>query len=312
MRWKRRLLLAALPLLVVFGPVLFRQALPHDERRFTGEPLDDLSYVEVEFHNSRQGIDLAGLLFVPAGEGPFPAAVIIHGSGSSARRSGWYTTITHDLLAHGIAVLLPDKRGSERSGGDWRTSSFEDLATDTLAAVEHLQSRNDDRLSRIGVVGMSQGGWIAPVAASRSEAIEFVVSVSGATVTPPEQLYYEEIHNLEQFGFLPGISHALALASSSWIRRVAQGEFWVGIEDFDPLVYWRALAVDALLLFGADDTNVPVATSAQRIRELGNPRLRVLVFEGSGHPIEEPSERGTRIIRSDAVDAIADFVLNTR
>nr|NIP17576.1 hypothetical protein [Xanthomonadales bacterium]NIX12366.1 hypothetical protein [Xanthomonadales bacterium] len=134
----RFLLVIGLLLLVVLGPVLTAQLRQEPGRRMTGVALSELEYSEVEFRNQAQGIDLAGLLFVPDGEGPHPAAVLIHGSGTSNRGNGWYSTLVHDLVESGIAVLLPDKRGSEASGGDWRTSSFEDLATDTVAAVDFL------------------------------------------------------------------------------------------------------------------------------------------------------------------------------
>ena len=73
------------------------------------------------------------MLFLPEGNGPFPAAVIIHGSGTSDRDNLWPLTLTQYLRESGIAVLLPDKRGSEKSEGDWRTSSFQDLAGDTFS-----------------------------------------------------------------------------------------------------------------------------------------------------------------------------------
>lgn len=305
-------LLGVIATLIIAGPVAYTQLKPHKSRPMTGVPLKDLAYAEVTFRNEHQDLDLAGLLFMPPGAAPCPAAVIIHGSGTSRRNSYWYSTLTSELLDRGIAVLLPDKRGSEQSGGDWRSASFADLATDTRAAVEYLVALNEARFTRIGVVGMSQGGWIAPVAASQDRRIEFVVSFSGATVTPPEQLYFEEVHNLQQVGFLPGVSHLIAGMSTTYIQHVGQREFWNEISKFDPLPYWQELDVEALLLFGADDSNVPVAESVERIEALGLPSIGTVVFEGSGHALEEPPEQGSRIIRADALDAMAEFILQTR
>ena len=137
--------------------------------------------------NEVQSIDLGGMLFVPRGTGPYPAAVVIHGSGTSSRANRWYLTLTHFLQDNGILVLLPDKRGSEKSGGDWHHASFEDLATDTAAAIRFLETQRRVKISRIGLIGMSQGGWIAPVAASRDKEIAFVVSMSGASVSAYQQ-----------------------------------------------------------------------------------------------------------------------------
>ena len=167
-------------------------------------------------------------------------------------------------------------------------------------------------ISRIGLLGMSQGGWIAPIAASRSPEIDFIVSFSGATVTPRQQLEFEEVHNLKQLGFLPGIAHGIAFLSTRYIRNMGQREFWERVEDYDPLPYWESLAVDGLLLFGAADTNVPTATSASLIRALDNPRLEVLIFEGSGHALQDPENRGTRVIREEASKAVADLALGRR
>jgi pimeloyl-ACP methyl ester carboxylesterase len=197
-------------LVILAGPVMVRQLQTPEQRSLEGETLDPARFAEIRFRNERQAIDLAGLLFLPAGPGPFPAAVIIHGSGASKRANRWYLTLTHYLQDNGIAVLLPDKRGSEQSGGDWRQASFEDLATDTLAAIRFLSVQRRTEISRIGVIGLSQGGWIAPLVADRSPYVSFLVSVVGSSVTTHQQFLYEEDHNLRQMGVLPGISRALA------------------------------------------------------------------------------------------------------
>lgn len=247
-------------------------------------------------------------MFMPEGDGPFPVAVVIHGSGTSHRDNGWYLTLTKHLQNKGVAVLLPDKRGSERSEGNWRTSSFEDLATDTHAAIEYLREQKSLPISAIGVIGMSQGGWIAPIIASQDDDLAFVVSVVGAVVTPREQLLYEENHNLRQVGFLPGVSNALAYLGSANVRYLAQPELYDLIVDFDPRPYWRDTSIDALALFGAEDTNVPSAESAKRLMSLHNPRIQVKVYEGSGHALESPVGHGDSIIRNEALEEISRFV----
>ena len=130
-------MLGFLALLIV--PVLVTQIAKPERRSFEWVKLGDTNFQDVRFRNTAQNLKLAGMLFVPEGEGPFPAAVIIHGSGTSHRNSGWYLTLTRYLQENGIVVLLPDKRGSEHSDGDWRTASFEDLATDSVAAVGFLR-----------------------------------------------------------------------------------------------------------------------------------------------------------------------------
>lgn len=295
-------------LLIIFGPVIVRQLAPAEPRSLERVALKDTTFTEVAFRNAAEDIDLAGLLFVPAGEGPYPAAVIIHGSGTSRRDNGWYLTLTKFLQENGVVVLLPDKRGSEKSGGDWQTASFEDLATDTLAAIEYLRRQDTVELTTLGVVGMSQGGWIAPIVATRSADVGFVVNMVGSAVTPDEQFAYEENLNLRQMGFLPGISNVVSLLSRAWITNVAQQDFWGAIDGFDPLPYWQDVEVGTLVLYGGDDTNVPSRESAARLYDLRKPNIRVSIYEGSGHALEDPPEYGNSLIRYDALEAIGQFI----
>jgi dipeptidyl aminopeptidase/acylaminoacyl peptidase len=300
--------LLALVILVI-GPVLVHQIDPPQPRSLEGDTLDPARFAEVDFRNEEQGIDLAGMLFLPPGEGPFPAAVIIHGSGPSQRTNRWYLTLTHFLQENGIAVLLPDKRGSEQSGGDWRTASFEDLATDTLAAIRYLTESRRGSISRVGVIGMSQGGWIAPIVADRTPDLSFLVNVVGSAVTTHQQLLYEEDHNLRQMGVLPGISRVLAHASAFTLRAWRQEEFWSAVGNFDPLPYWTKLDVPALALYGEADTNTPSHRSEVLLRELNNARITIRMYAGSGHALQDPEGTGNRLFRQDALGDIRDFIL---
>src|SRR6185295_3661766 len=81
--------------------------------------------------------------------------------------------------------------GSGSSTGDWHDADFNDLAADVLACVEVLKSRPEIDAKRIGLFGQSQGGWVAPLAASRSSDIAFLVLVSGAPMTPARQGWWE-------------------------------------------------------------------------------------------------------------------------
>ena len=308
-RWRWRV--AALALALLFVPVLVQQLLPSEPRQLERVSLADTRHMEIAFKNETQDLALGGLLFVPEGDGPFPAAVVIHGSGTSRRDNGWYLTLTKHLQDSGIVVLLPDKRGSEKSEGDWRTSSFEDLATDTRAAIQHLRTQASIPLSGIGLIGMSQGGWIAPLVAAQEDDLAFLVSMVGSAVTPREQLLYEENYNIRQLGFLPGISNVLAYVGSANVRYLAQPELYRLIVDYDPLPYWSDISIDSLALFGADDTNVPSAESARRLMSLSNPRIRVKVYEGSGHALESPRGHGNSIIRADALSDISGFIHDT-
>lgn len=304
---KRSLTIALLASLVL--PVLVTQLIPDQRRGFTWVELDGLEYEEVAFRNPDAGLALSGLLFVPEGDGPFPAAVIIHGSGTSRRDNGWYLTLVEHLRRSGILVLLPDKRGSEASEGDWRTSSYEELATDTHGAVDYLRSEFAERISSVGVIGMSEGGRIAPIVATRDHRLAFVVNMVGGTLPAHDALLYEETHNIRQFGVLPGFAHLLAYVGRWSLISHRQKRFWDAVGNLDPLPYWREVSAPALILYGADDTNVPSHESAARLETLANPNIEVVIYEGSGHALESPEGQGDSIIRPEVLERISALAL---
>ncbi len=131
---------------------------------------------------------LAGTLVLPAGAQRHAAVVLFHGSGAQPRdlfMARWFAE-------QGIAALTYDKRGVGESTGDFRAVPFMELCDDGLAAIDYLKSRKEIDAKRIGVWGLSQGGWLGPLAASRSTDVSFVIAVSGPGVSPGEQMivYY--------------------------------------------------------------------------------------------------------------------------
>ncbi|MDX1675720.1 MAG: CocE/NonD family hydrolase, partial [Longimicrobiales bacterium] len=156
---------------------------------------------EVRF--SADGLSLAGQWFTPrepGSAGPLPAAVLIRGSGPSHRGSVWTETLAGVLVAEGVGVLVPDKRGSGASEGDWRAASFSALADDALAGVRYLTGRPDVDAARVGLMGLSQGGMVAPVAASRTDSVAFVVNVVGSAVPLLESVRFEMLHTFREEG----------------------------------------------------------------------------------------------------------------
>jgi uncharacterized protein len=135
-------------------------------------------------------LSLAATLVLPEGPQRHPAVVLFHGSGPQTR--DLFTA--HWFAEQGVAALAYDKRGVGESGGNFRTGPFMDLCDDGLAAIEYLKSRKEIDPKHIGVWGLSQGGWLGPLAASRSADISFVIAVSGPGVSPGEQMlfYYAE------------------------------------------------------------------------------------------------------------------------
>lgn len=306
MRLLNMALLALIALLII--PVLFSSFIEPKQRSFDAVELDETDHQNVVFQNAEQELRLAGMLFVPNGEGPFPAAVAIQGSGPSYRSNGWYLTVAQYLQRNGVLVLLPDKRGSEKSEGQWRTASYQDLATDTSAALNYLRNQKRIRISKLGVIGFSQGGRIAPIVATEAKDLSFVVNIVGGAVPAHEALVYEEIHNLRQMGILPGFSHMLAYPAAWSLIYLRQAEHWAAVGNFDPISYWREVDTPSLVMYGKEDTNVNSARSAARLRSLAKSNIDVKVFEGSGHALESPVGRGNSLFRSDALSVIRNFI----
>lgn len=175
---------------------------------------------EVRFRNG--DLRLAGLWWVPEGRGPFPAAVFIRGSGPSTRGGAWTTAVRDVLLEAGVAVLVPDKRGSDGSGGDWRTADFDDLAGDALAAVDFVRARPEVRADAVGLVGLSQGGKIAPVAAAGSDRVAWVIDLVGAATPLAEQVSWEMYHTFREAG-LEGEALQQALGVQVAAERYLEG-----------------------------------------------------------------------------------------
>jgi pimeloyl-ACP methyl ester carboxylesterase len=143
---------------------------------------------EEAVHFTSGEITLSGTLMLPPGSQQHPAVVLFHGSGPQGRdlfMARWFAN-------QGIAAMAYDKRGVGESSGNFRAVPFMDLSNDGLAAIEYLKTRKEIDAKRIGVWGLSQGGWLGPLAASRSADVAFVIAVSGPGVSPGEQMivYY--------------------------------------------------------------------------------------------------------------------------
>jgi dipeptidyl aminopeptidase/acylaminoacyl peptidase len=289
------ILLSGLVLLIAILAVPFLLRDP-PAGRVAGPALAELDYTEVSFPNGELG--LAGMVFLPSGDGPHPAAVIIHGSGTSRRDNPSYLSVAAELQSNGIAVLLPDKRGSEGSGDDWRDTTLEELATDTEAALDRLARLPGIDPDHTGVIGMSQGGWIAPIVATRRPEVAFVVSMSGAGVTTEEQLLFEEINNIVQMGTYRAVARLIAPFT---VRGIQQRDSWRALAGFDPIPWWRELEAPAFAAFGEGDTNVPVAESVARLAALPG-KLLIRIYPGGGHGITDPeSRRVQRVFLNDLV-----------
>lgn len=240
---------------------------------------------DVRFSNGR--IQLAGTMIAPNTNGKHPAIILVHGSGPASR--DYMLPFAHFLIRRGMAVLTYDKRGVGGSTGDWNTASFEDLAGDVVAAFEYMKTRRDIDRAQIGLLGISQAGWVMPLAAVRAKDIAFLISVSGPGV-PASETTIDQAQNemtargmppqaVEQIVALMKLQYQFARTGQGWDEYAAARQklaarmgtppdtfpgtqdhpYWQFIRRlyfYDPAPTLRQLQVPTLALFGELDNNI--------------------------------------------------------
>ena len=139
---------------------------------------EKVSHSVRDFKFQSDDITLTGRLTLPQGDGPFPCVVVTHGSEPGVR-SG-YRGAVNRFVGKGLAVITYDKRGCGDSNGKYvEAPDLNVPAADLVACVKHVAKFPEVDANRVGVWGGSQGGWVGPLAASKSDQIRFVIMVSG-------------------------------------------------------------------------------------------------------------------------------------
>ena len=169
---------------------------------------------DVTFQNFKANITLAGTLTLPKKEGNFPAVILITGSGPQNRDEELlghkpFLIISDYLTKNGIAVLRYDDRGVAQSKGDFKTATTIDFASDVESAIDYLKTRKEINKSKIGLMGHSEGGIIAPMVAARSKDVNFIVLLAGTGIRGDKLLLLQQ----ELIGRASGKSEADLLKS---------------------------------------------------------------------------------------------------
>ncbi len=150
------------------------------------------------------GVRLAGTLTLPPGNGPHPAVLLVSGSGPQDRDESLlghkpFLVLSDHLTRQGIAVLRMDDRGTARSTGSFAGATSDDFAQDAAAAVRWLRARPEIADDRVGIVGHSEGGIIAPLVASRDREVAFLVLLAGPG-TPSAELLVQQAALISRAG----------------------------------------------------------------------------------------------------------------
>jgi pimeloyl-ACP methyl ester carboxylesterase len=259
--------------------------------RHGGSPSKTATRVNSETHEavrfSSGDLQLAGTLIRPASPGKHPTIILVHGSGAENRE--YVLPFARFLVRHGVAVFGYDKRGVGESTGDWRTASYEELAGDVVSAFSYLKTRRDVDVAHIGLLGVSQAGWIMQMAAARISDLGFLISISGAGVSPAETTLDQTQNELTVSGMKPQMVAAIvglmklqyefARTGQGWDDYVAAREklaaqmgpppknfpgtrddlYWQTIKRsyfYEPAPTIRQLRVPVLAIFGELDNNI--------------------------------------------------------
>jgi uncharacterized protein len=182
------------------------------------EPKKPYPYREedVAYDNPAGGDRLAATLTIPGGKGPFPAVVLITGSGPQDRDETVFDhkpflVLADYLTRRGIAVLRADDRGVGKSTGTFEGATTADFATDTEAGIAYLKTRPEVDAREIGLIGHSEGGIIAPMIAARNHDVAFIVMMAGSGV-PGDEILVAQVELLTEAA---GKSHEEAVKAGA-------------------------------------------------------------------------------------------------
>jgi len=246
------------------------------------------------------------------------ALVALHGAGEGTRDSPLLRHLHELLPPHGIGVVTFDRRGEGESTGDATRGRFDLQADDALAVLRALDAE------RVGLAGYSQGGWVAPIAATLSDDVAFLVLVASIGVTPSEQMMVACERQLRLAGYgddvveralglrrrferwihsqAPEPDEALAddlwaaidepWAGKLWLPPTLLDEegvrLWIEEMDFDPRPIFASVRVPTLSFYGADDSWAPVEASAEAWKAARGDEVDVVVVPGAEHDMTLP------------------------
>jgi uncharacterized protein len=280
---------------------------------------ENVSFLDGDVH-------LAGTLLTPSQSSHTPAIVFVQGAGPETRSASRF--LAEFFVRRGVAALIYDKRGAGASSGDWQHSSFEDLAADVTAAVRFLKSRSEIDPNRIGLMGSSQGGWIAPMAAVKMPGLAFVIAKSAAPMTPEDQELGRVERQMRAEGDSPAdITEALSLYRHA-IAYARTGDGWESLpqeisadskqkwtmfdadtpRDFwffdqirlnffhDPIPVLTQVKSPLLVIFGGEDEDAPpLQSSLNRLLEAmhsGGKDSELEIFPSAGHDLRVEAGKG--------------------
>ncbi len=305
---------------------------------------------EVTYDNKTQNVTLAATLTIPQGKGPFPAVLLITGSGPQDRDESLmghkpFLVLADYLTRKGIAVLRADDRGVGKSTGKFSAATTADFATDAEAGAAYLMSRPEVDKRRIGLVGHSEGGVIAPMVAARNKDVAFIVMMAGTGV-PGSEVILEQMQAIAKAGGVSGEKLAAATEDeravlalfktekddavlAQKIRERMTGKMPEGVlnmqlqalqgpwiryfVEYDPATALRKVTCPVLALNGEKDTqvlpkqNLPVIRQA--LTAAGNQHFEIVELPGLNH-LFQTAKTGSPVEYGQIEETMAPLALD--
>jgi dipeptidyl aminopeptidase/acylaminoacyl peptidase len=309
----------------------------------------EISFANIAGHNQ-----IAGTLSLPTGDGPFPAVVLISGTGHNTRDEDvWghkvFLVLADTLARNGFAVLRYDKRGVGGSSGNYDAATTVDFTSDAEAAVAWLKSEPHIDARRIGVLGHSEGGIIAPTVASLDKGVAFVVMIAGPCIrgdklfvlqsamtakaygAPDDYIAKRKVFDQELYNAVisaPSESAALDRARAMIARGVADKVIDANEAEslakddttpweryflaYDPAPTLARITVPVLVLNGSLDVQVPAKENLASARQAlkNNPNATVVELPGMNHLLQD-AKTGAPNEYNDIEETISPTALKT-
>jgi pimeloyl-ACP methyl ester carboxylesterase len=261
------------------------------------QPAGDTSVAPVRFDS--RGAMIAGDIHLPAGT-PTAGIVLVHGSGPERRMGGIARLLARDRFA----VLTYDKRGVGGSGGTYEGTNnvsrdnLHLLAADAAAAVDTLAAHMRLQGRRVGLMGMSQAGWIVPIAAAANRRVAFMALWSGPVCRVSDELLFGVASEANIAAETAAHAREGSPAQNvDAIRRYA-AQIRADGTDVDPRDSLRELGIPGLWLFGGRDNEIPTEQSVRQLAELianGKPNFEQRTLPEAGHALDGKFEQAYRI-----------------
>lgn len=298
------------------------------------EPIKPYAYYseDVIFPNKNAGINLAGTLTLPKKDGRFPVMILITGSGPQNRDEELlghkpFLVLSDYLTKNGIAVLRYDDRGIGLSKGDFKTATTQDFSSDVDAAIAYLKTRKEINKNKIGLIGHSEGGVIAPMVASKSKDVAFIVLMAGSGLNGKKLILLQKELIERQMGIpetdiakgqeIIGGAYDLVIKSDnnenlipkvqSYFKEKFNNQlpedqlnsltnqitspWWKYFLKYDPAIALENVKCPVLAINGEKDLQVPAKSNIEAISKSlakgGNKKVTTKIFPNLNHLFQE-------------------------